>query len=131
MLDHRPSETDQGKTNLLSKSKKSNIHKTEVEYLIKWQGFSHRRNTWHTATDLTGMKGFKKVEKYIKRVEMDKAERESPYITKEEIEQKDIQREMDRADLMEVRCRHYIQKEYILTFKPQIIIYSIRKSSAS
>ncbi|KAJ3211923.1 hypothetical protein HDU82_004474 [Entophlyctis luteolus] len=79
----------------------SDANPDELEYLIKFQGWSHRKNSWNTSADLTGLKGFRKVERYNKRVDEDLRDRSSPYTTKEEIEQKDILLEMHRADLEE------------------------------
>jgi chromodomain-helicase-DNA-binding protein 1 len=68
-------------------------------YCIKWANSSHRRNTWNHADELVGLKGYKKLERFIKRQEEDLLERQDPYMTKEEIEQKDIELEMRRSDL--------------------------------
>ncbi|KAJ3112268.1 hypothetical protein HDU96_004748 [Phlyctochytrium bullatum] len=73
------------------------------EYYIKWQGLSYRRNTWNTAESLVNVKGYRKLERFVKRLEEDQREREDPLITKEEIEQKDIQIEMMRAELEEYK----------------------------
>ncbi|KAJ3195623.1 hypothetical protein HK101_011623 [Irineochytrium annulatum] len=75
----------------------------EIEYYIKWQGFSHRRNTWEVEGLLSEHKGFKKLKIFKKRMEADKAERSDPHTTREEIEQKDVQMEMNRADLEEYK----------------------------
>ncbi|KAI8619524.1 SNF2 family N-terminal domain-containing protein [Chytriomyces sp. MP71] len=74
-----------------------------AEYLIKWQGWSHRRNTWNLQEDLTQVKGYRKLERYNKRLEEDVAIRNDPYTTKEEIEQKDILLEMHRDELEEYK----------------------------
>jgi chromodomain-helicase-DNA-binding protein 1 len=81
----------------------------EDEYLIKWMRKSHRHNTWHLQHELTQIKGYRKLERYIKKVEEDILEREDPYITKEEIEQKDIALETLRTDIEE-----YCQVERII-----------------
>ena len=53
---------------------------------------------------LTDVKGYRKLERYIKKVYVDELERNDENITKEEIEQKDIVLEMNRAD-MEEYCK--------------------------
>ncbi|CAG8711832.1 5497_t:CDS:2, partial [Ambispora leptoticha] len=55
MEESDPNETDDPKTNML--------------YMIKWTGFSHLHNTWETYEDLKGIKGFKKLENYIKKAQ--------------------------------------------------------------
>ncbi|KAJ3312803.1 hypothetical protein HDU76_002791 [Blyttiomyces sp. JEL0837] len=91
VLDHRPSQTEPG------------TEDGEIELLIKWLNWSHRRNTWQHIKDLTSAKGYRKVERFLKRLDEDIAEREDSYTTKEEIEQKDIALEMMRADLEEYK----------------------------
>ncbi|KAJ3083297.1 hypothetical protein HDU99_000067, partial [Rhizoclosmatium hyalinum] len=85
ILDQRPSEANPA----------------ELEYFVKWQGWSHRRNTWNIASDLSSVKGFRKLERFTRRMEEDAYERASPYITPEEIDQKNFQMEMLRQTLIE------------------------------
>ncbi|CAJ0762296.1 6096_t:CDS:2, partial [Entrophospora sp. SA101] len=40
--------------------------KTNMEFLIKWKGWSHLHNTWETFENCRGLRGFKKLENYIK-----------------------------------------------------------------
>lgn len=44
---------------------------TEVQYLIKWKGWSHLHNTWETEKGLTeqNVKGMKKLSNLMKREE--------------------------------------------------------------
>lgn len=71
------------------------------EFYVKWQGRSHLHNTWETTQSLREYRGFKKLQNYIKKVvEPDRAMREDPTVTKEEIEQQDIRIQMDR-DMLE------------------------------
>ncbi|KAJ3105782.1 hypothetical protein HK100_003822, partial [Physocladia obscura] len=97
VLDHRPSETNPD----------------ETEYLIKWQGYSHRKNTWNISSEISTYKGFRKLDKYKQNAQHDIFERNSPYMTKEEIEQKDVVREMMRSDLEE-----YTKVERVIASRP-------------
>ncbi|KAI8853555.1 SNF2 family N-terminal domain-containing protein [Chytridium lagenaria] len=63
----------------------------------------HTGETWNTAEILGECKGYRKLERFVKRYEEDQREREDPNTTKEEIEQKDIQLEMMRSDLDEYK----------------------------
>lgn len=68
-------------------------------YLIKWNNKSHMHNTWETKESLAGIKGFKKLENYIKKLA--EADRIRPHLTREELEGLDIEREMQREILEE------------------------------
>jgi chromodomain-helicase-DNA-binding protein 1 len=67
----------------------------ETEYLIKWKGFSHRHDAWHTIADLKNFKGFRRVENYIKKCQNEDDYRADPRTTEYEIEclNDDIERE--------------------------------------
>ncbi|KAJ1833649.1 ATP-dependent DNA helicase Hrp3 [Coemansia sp. RSA 2711] len=85
-----------------------------VEFFVKWKGWSFRHATWDTAAVLRGYKGFKKVENYYKgTVEVDYKIRNDPDITREDIEQLDINREMERDTL-----RDYTKIERIVATRP-------------
>lgn len=67
---------------------------------IKWQGRSHIHATWETFDTLKGVKGFRKLENYYRRVvEYDFIARNSGSTSREEIEVMDIDRERRAAAL--------------------------------
>ncbi|KAJ2355525.1 ATP-dependent DNA helicase Hrp3, partial [Coemansia sp. RSA 2618] len=85
-----------------------------VEFYVKWKGWSFRHATWDTALVLKGYKGFKKVENFFKHtVLVDYNIRHSPEITREDIEQLDINREMERDSL-----RDYTKIERVVATRP-------------
>ncbi|KAG9296923.1 hypothetical protein G9A89_006878 [Geosiphon pyriformis] len=43
--------------------------KKNLEYLIKWEGYSHLHNSWENYEDLKTCRGFKKLENYIKKAQ--------------------------------------------------------------
>jgi chromodomain-helicase-DNA-binding protein 1 len=70
------------------------------EFLVKWKNWSHLHDTWDSYEDLRGFKGFKRVDNYIRQViTNDYLIRSDPTVTREEIEQHDINRELERAAL--------------------------------
>jgi chromodomain-helicase-DNA-binding protein 1 len=77
------------------------IGRDDFEYYIKWQGKSHCHATWETTTSLTGMRGFRRLENYYKKIVL-----EDIYITRdtdvqpEEREKWMLDRERD-ADALE------------------------------
>ncbi|KAI9022522.1 SNF2 family N-terminal domain-containing protein [Hyaloraphidium curvatum] len=76
----------------------------EDEFFVKWQGRSHLHNTWETVASLREYKGFQKLKNYQKKVvDVERAQREDPTVTKEEIEQLDIRMQMDRDILEDYR----------------------------
>lgn len=80
--------------------------KKDFEYLIKWTETSHIHNTWHTYDDLKskGLKGIKKVDNYINIfVIQDRLIRKDPYVTREDIEQMDIEAETRRENFDEYK----------------------------
>ncbi|KAJ2522156.1 ATP-dependent DNA helicase Hrp3, partial [Coemansia sp. RSA 1939] len=85
-----------------------------MEFFIKWKGWSFRQATWDTAAYLKNYKGYKKVENYFKNtVQVDYALRHDPGVTREDIEQLDINREMERDTL-----RDYTKIERIVATRP-------------
>ncbi|KAJ2217760.1 ATP-dependent DNA helicase Hrp3 [Coemansia sp. RSA 487] len=87
---------------------------SNVEFFIKWKGWSFRHATWDTAAFLKSYKGYKKVENYFKHTVLaDYALRHDPSITREDIEQLDINREMERDTL-----RDYTKIERIVATRP-------------
>lgn len=78
--------------------------KKNFEYRIKWQNYSHLHNTWETYTFLSGYKGAKRLDNYIKQyVILDSAIRRDPTTTREDIEAMDIERERRREALDEYK----------------------------
>ncbi|KAJ2623743.1 ATP-dependent DNA helicase Hrp3, partial [Coemansia sp. RSA 1694] len=85
-----------------------------IEFFIKWKGWSYRHATWDTAAFLKDYKGYKKVENYFKStVLVDNAIRNDPEASREDIEQLDINREMERDTL-----RDYTKIERIVATRP-------------
>ncbi|KAJ2725345.1 ATP-dependent DNA helicase Hrp3 [Coemansia sp. Benny D115] len=85
-----------------------------LEFFIKWKGWSYRHATWDTAAFLKDYKGYKKVENYFKNtVLLDNAIRRDPDATREDIEQLDINREMERDTL-----RDYTKIERVVASRP-------------
>ncbi|XP_022239171.1 chromodomain-helicase-DNA-binding protein 1-like [Limulus polyphemus] len=66
----------------------------EMQFLIKWKGWSHLHNTWESDASLRaqGAKGMKKVENYVKREEEIRLWKDAA--TREDIEYYDCQQEM-------------------------------------
>lgn len=74
---------------------------SDIEYLIKWQGYSHLHNTWQEFSWLRDFKGFKRVENYIKQfIVQDRVIRKDPDTTQEDIEQMEIEKSR-RLDLLQ------------------------------
>ena len=67
---------------------------------IKWKGYSHIHNTDETYAFLKSYKGFKKVENYIAKVWTVDQYYKDPKVSREELEQYEIDRERVR-DLQE------------------------------
>ncbi|KAI0244542.1 ATP-dependent DNA helicase Hrp3 [Massospora cicadina] len=73
-----------------------------VEFLIKWQNWSHMHSTWETYVFLKDFKGIKKVENYIKNVVgPDLALRSDPNANRDDLEQRNILIEMERNVLVD------------------------------
>jgi chromodomain-helicase-DNA-binding protein 1 len=80
--------------------------KTDFEYLIKWMDVSHIHNTWETYDSLKekGLKGFKKLDNYINQyIIQDREYRNDPFVTREDIEQLDIEEETRRENFQEYK----------------------------
>lgn len=67
-----------------------------TEFLIKWKGRSHLHNTWEPLETLRDIKGFKKVQNYIKALTEEDLVR-SNVDNADEVEERDIELEMKRA----------------------------------
>ncbi|RCH93839.1 hypothetical protein CU098_000357, partial [Rhizopus stolonifer] len=72
-----------------------------IEYQIKWKNYSHLHNTWEPYPYLSTFKGFRRVENYINRMKDEQAFRDTHYISKEEIEQQDINMSRLREEIKE------------------------------
>lgn len=44
------------------------VGRDDFEYFIKWQGKSHYHSTWETTTSLTGMRGYRRLENYYRKI---------------------------------------------------------------
>lgn len=47
------------------------LGRDDFEYNIKWQGKSHYHATWETTTSLTGVRGFRRLENYYRKIVLD------------------------------------------------------------
>jgi chromodomain-helicase-DNA-binding protein 1 len=50
---------------------KEDLGRDDFEYYIKWQGKSHYHASWETTTTLTGVRGFRRIENYYKKIVLD------------------------------------------------------------
>lgn len=73
--------------------------RANYEFKIKWSDKSHLHNTYETYESLKDLKGIKKVDNYIKQyIILDHEIRADPYITREDIEAMDLDRERRRDE---------------------------------
>lgn len=47
------------------------ISRDDFDYYIKWQGKSHYHSTWETCSSLAGLRGFRRLENYYRKVVLD------------------------------------------------------------
>ncbi|CAB4255507.1 similar to Saccharomyces cerevisiae YER164W CHD1 Nucleosome remodeling factor that functions in regulation of transcription elongation [Maudiozyma barnettii] len=92
VVNHRPKEnTNQ---DILKKVPSLEECKLSFEFLIKWADESHLHNTWETYDSLDQVKGTKRLDNYCKQfIIQDQEVRLDPYITREDIEVMDMERE--------------------------------------
>lgn len=69
----------------------------EVQYLIKWKGFSHRHNTWQSLNALKGFKGYRKVENYERRKRQEDDFKRDPRTSEYEIDTLNDEIERERS----------------------------------
>ncbi|CUM63072.1 uncharacterized protein PRCAT00000637001 [Priceomyces carsonii] len=101
VLDHKLNEEN---------SELTNEPKWDYLFKIKWTNASHLHNTWEMWSNLKNVKGFRKVENYIKQfINADQEIRNDPLTTKEDIEAMAIERERRRDEQEE-----YTQVERIV-----------------
>lgn len=85
--------------------------KLDYVFKIKWNDASHLHNTWQTWAEIKHIKGFRKVDNYIKQfIIADEAIRNDPNTTTEDVEAMDIDRERRRDEQEE-----YTQVERIVS----------------
>ena len=80
--------------------------KLDFEYLIKWVDVAHIHNSWETYDSLKekGLKGFKKLDNYINQyIILDREYRNDPFVTREDIEQLDIEAENRQENFNEYK----------------------------
>jgi chromodomain-helicase-DNA-binding protein 1 len=80
--------------------------KKDFEYLIKWVDVAHIHNSWETYESLKekGYKGFKKLDNYINQyIILDREYRRDPLVTREDIEQLDIEAETRHDNFQEYK----------------------------
>ncbi|CAI2179377.1 18848_t:CDS:2 [Funneliformis geosporum] len=74
--------------------------RTNMEFFIKWKSWSHLHNTWESYENLRGLKGFKKLENFIKNYE---AEQQALLESPEDKETNDVKMEMFRDILKDYK----------------------------
>lgn len=78
--------------------------KERYQFLIKWNDQSHLHNTWETYQSLGSIRGTKKVDNYCKQFIIgDQQVRLDPYVTREDVELMDIEKER-RIDEFQEYC---------------------------
>ncbi|KAJ3321474.1 hypothetical protein HDV06_004143 [Boothiomyces sp. JEL0866] len=75
----------------------------ETEYLVKWKGSSHRKDSWHLKNELKPYKGYKKLENYIRKLKNEDLIRSDPHTTEFELATLDDQIEIERSHLEDYR----------------------------
>ncbi|OMJ16262.1 Chromodomain helicase hrp3 [Smittium culicis] len=85
-----------------------------LEFYIKWKGWSYQHATWEIIDSVREYKGFKKVENYFKSVVLNEYYfLNDPEVSRESIEQRNISREINREVLKE-----YLFAERIFSERP-------------
>lgn len=71
--------------------------------MIKWNNLSYRHSTWEPISGLRGLKGYRKVENFYKRVLRDQEYRAHPSTSPDEIEQLEIELDLHRELLRDYK----------------------------
>jgi chromodomain-helicase-DNA-binding protein 1 len=80
-----------------------------MELLIKWNNQSYRHATWEPLSGLKGLKGYRKVENFYKRILQDQEYRSHPSTSPDEIEQLEIELDLHRELLKDyMKCDRVI-----------------------
>ncbi|KAF2748148.1 hypothetical protein M011DRAFT_499340 [Sporormia fimetaria CBS 119925] len=82
VLDHRPKEE--------TEIDPSDAHKTDFEYLVKWQNKAHYHSTWETYEAVSSYKGARKIDNYFKGPVMDNMY----YIRRRKLDPEDYEQHM-------------------------------------
>jgi chromodomain-helicase-DNA-binding protein 1 len=78
------------------------LSRDDFEYFIKWQGKSHYHATWETTTSLTGVRGFRRLENYYRKIVLeDTYMMQAKDIPPEEKEKWMLDRERDADALLD------------------------------
>ncbi|KYQ89093.1 chromo domain-containing protein [Tieghemostelium lacteum] len=112
ILDHRlkttiKTEDDSNENGEKVKEDNEGFNVDNYEFLVKWKGWAHIHNTWDTYEHLVNFKGNKKLVNYTRIVIELYTWRQNA--SREDIEQADIQREMNRQEYQE-----YLKVERII-----------------
>ena len=69
----------------------------DIQYLVKWRGFSHRHNSWNNMQHYRDFKGYRKVENFARKWKLDEDFKKHPHTTEYEIEALNDEIERERS----------------------------------
>ena len=96
ILDHKRTDEDAASAPVESTDDDAPV---ALLYLVRWRGYSHLHNTWEDYMYLKTLKGAKKLDNYVRKLLDEQMWRKDPHVSKEEIEQRDVNLEMHRQTL--------------------------------